>query len=248
MKEPINQQHWNDVYKRIQYTIAPNEDPTIQLINKYVPNAYSGEECFEVGCTPCTYLANMGIMKKYIINGVDYSEGLNHNLIRWLSSLNLSLGKVEKGDFFQVCKSTMKKYEFVYSLGFVEHFRNYKKVICLHDLLVKKNGYLVITTPNYRGKFIYILHRFFNNENLKIHYIPSMKPLEWSEELKKLGYEIIFCGYFGGFCYKHFNSRLSPIKQIIWKIINPILILMQKMIRKERTCYSRYCGIVARKI
>lgn len=245
MKKSVDKSHWNNVYKQIQYKVKSEGHPIIELINKYIPEANDGEECFEIGCAPCTYLAYIGIKKKYIINGIDYTIELNERLRRWLSSLNLKVGEIQNENFFKICRKDVQKYDFVYSLGFIEHFKEFEKVIRLHDLLVKKNGYLVITTPNYSGKVNYILRRFFNYNNLKIHYLPSMNPKKWSEILREMGYEILYTGYFGGFEYEIDSIALNWYKRLVWNCLVPFIKLANKRLTKENKNYSKFCGIVA---
>lgn len=163
--------------------------------------------------------------------------------------MKVSVGSVKRGNFFELCKEEHKKYALVYSCGFVEHFKDYIKVIKLHDKFVKCGGYLVITAPNYRGKIMYMLHRFFDYDNLIIHNIESMNPDEWKEVLEKMNYEILFSGYFGEFEYSPSKEMIEKkcLKRYLYRAAEPVIRYLNHTITRNAPGYSSNCGIVARK-
>lgn len=245
MKEKYTkQEYWNKVNDGKRYCMATRQHAVIRLIDEYVPDSDGSKECFEIGCCPCRFLTYMGVKKKYIINGIDYSDGMTERLDKWLRSCNQKVGKVYRGDFFEMNDS--KKYDFVYSCGFIEHFENYKKVISMHVPLVKKGGYLVITTPNFRGRFQYMAHKILDRENLERHNIASMNPEQWKRVLEKEHFKILYCGYFGGIDFWVSNKQeRGKIEKNILNIFKWFVEKAKKKNLKDSREWSPYIGIVA---
>lgn len=244
MNNLLSKNHWDDCYSKFEYRIESEEDKNIKFFKKWLPKAEKAESCFEIGCCPCRFLAYIGQQFKYEINGLDYSDGINDNLINWLHNEKLKIGVLIKGDFNDYIPE--KKYNVVYSAGFIEHFKNYQEIIQKHDLYLESGGLLLITTPNFRGWIQRCLHLFLDKDNYKEHYIPSMQPEEWADILKNMGYDILFCGYFGGFEFwcKSTNFWVLRFLRIPIKALNKLL--KNKDISSHKA-YSPYCGIVARK-
>lgn len=253
MTKSVNKSYWDNLYKNKPLQMVSKDNEIIKFIEMYIPNAKKEQSCLEIGCYPCAYLAYMGRYKHYTVNGIDYTCALNGELLKWLTKLveirhGGHVGSIQKMDLAKYVKTSFCKYDFVYSFGFIEHFKNYKQVIYCHDSLVNKGGYIAITAPNFRGKYNYILHRFFNYEDLKIHFLPSMQPEEWKKILESLGYKIIFSGYFGGFTYYPFNTQLKGIKAIVWKILKPVISCLNNILKKNNSNTALFCGIVAQKL
>lgn len=238
--------YWDGFWRKAnQYKVIDINNETVKLVEQWIPNAENGQECFEIGCCPCSYLAYMGIKKKYVINGLDYSDGINGKLFEWLSKLPIKLGKIEKKDFL---KSIPKqKYHFVYSLGFIEHFGDYQKVLRMHIPYVEKGGYLLITTPNFEGAIQHFLHKVFDNENLKRHNLNSMHPEVWKKLIKEEEFDILFCGYYGGFHFWVEEQKRSAIMKVLLSSIFNISTLLERKGIKSRKIYSPYCALIARK-
>lgn len=240
-------QYWENKWRHKRYSVASNKDPIVELIETYIPSAEkTGEECYEIGCAPCGYLAYVGIKKHYIVNGIDYSDEIGERLLNWLRGLRLKVGEISKADFFTY--SPTKRYKFVYSLGFIEHFDNFEEVLLMHDKYVEKNGFLLVTTPNYRGKFNYLWNKIFNPFTMAKHNINSMQPEVWASVLRLHGYKILWKGYFGGFSLWNDDPVKSRgfCKKICLEMICKIV--KGNLRVKSTELYSPYCGIVARKV
>ena len=75
-------------------------------------------------------------------------------------------------DFFNF--STDRKYDIVFSLGFIEHFNNTRDVILRHVDLLASSGLLLIVLPNLLGLNGWIQRRF-DKENYDVHNLKSME-------------------------------------------------------------------------
>lgn len=239
--ECVKQEYWDNSYKKLKYRVA--KDEVTDFLDLFIQNT-SSLEAFEVGCYPARYLSHIG-KKGYKVNGIDMTPKVETDLKKWLKSLNIKTGDFIKGDFCTLKNNV--KYDLVYSIGFIEHFHNFLDVIDKHDKILKNEGLLIITAPNFKGKIQNMLHKYLDRENLNRHYTPSMDPQIWEEYLKKMNYEVIFSGYFGKIDFWVDNEKRSLLKKIGLKIIFLILKLLKtfKWFIKDNESYSPYCGIVA---
>jgi 2-polyprenyl-3-methyl-5-hydroxy-6-metoxy-1,4-benzoquinol methylase len=213
------------------------------FIRKYIPRNENGS-VLEIGSYPGPHLATFGDLG-YTLSGIDFHPDNIMGLPNWLKSEGYKTGTFLNQDFFDFNSSL--KYNVVASFGFIEHFSNYKEIILRHARLVQDGGYLMITTPNFRGGIQKWLHRNYDKENLKLHNLESMRPGEWSEILKQEGFEILYKGHFGGFWFWRGNSKLNGFKKLSIAFIERVIPQLRKIFWFQSPSFSAYCGIVARK-
>ncbi|MBB1284679.1 class I SAM-dependent methyltransferase [Flavisolibacter sp. BT320] len=214
-----------------------------RLIKKFIPATNNGE-CIEIGSYPGPFLAAFGDLG-YTLHGVDFHPRNEDELPEWLRSQGFQIGKFVTEDFFTF--KTKKRFDIVASFGFLEHFEDYKDVISRHAALVKENGYLVLTTPNFRGWVQRWLHRTFDQENLTFHNLESMRPNEWALLLESLGFEIIFKGHVGGFIFWRANDPLTSFRRKAHWLISRMIPRINKLLWFDSPGFSGYCGVVAKK-
>ena len=138
MNNLLDKVYWNSCYKKYSYRIESEEDKCVQFLKKYLPTAENGESCFEVGCCPCRFLSYIGKNLHYEMNGIDFSDEINDSLLKWIQKEEISCGKIEKQDFTVYVPE--RTYDVVYSVGFIEHFKNWEEMICRHDMYLKNGG------------------------------------------------------------------------------------------------------------
>ncbi len=214
------------------------------LIKKYIPRTNHGS-CLEIGSFPGPFLTTFGDLG-YRLNGIDFHPKNEKDLPAWLSSQGFTTSEFRTIDFFKY--DTAKKYDVVASFGFIEHFKDFREVILKHISLVNNNGYLVITTPNFKGWIQQWLHRTFDKNNLKLHNLESMQPKVWATIMKANGFEVIYTGYFGGFQFWKANEKMNVIKRTSFWFIVRIIPLLCKILRFESKAFSAYCGVIGRKV
>lgn len=242
MKSIVEQKYWDSGYERIELSIAPPEDGVRKWVEKYIPRGNGS--CFEVGCFPGRYLAVFG-EKGYELNGIDLTGRVEKDLPVWLKSQGFRIGSFEKRDFLKYRPN--EKYDVVCSFGLIEHFINWPELIKKHLELVKDNGYLVISTPNFRGLVQRLLHRTLDEESFRRHLLDSMRPDVWADLAIEEGFNIVFKGYFGGFDF-WFDAQHRNDLQNYWlgKLIENLPDLKRRW-SKDRSIYSAYCGLIARR-
>jgi L-malate glycosyltransferase len=240
----VDQQYWDESYSAMHFNTA-NDAITHWLYENVVTKHPQLKTAFEFGCFPCRYLSYIGI-QGIEVSGMDLTPAIKAvNFKQWWDQLNIKTGKLEEGDVLTYAENTDDRYDLVCSFGFIEHFENFMKVIKLHDRLVKPNGLLAITTPNFKGAMQKTLHQFVDAENLQRHYLPSMSPDLWAAELERKGYEVGFSGYFGGFDFWHDNKNLSSVQRGTVKVITKLKPFLERL--PSGAFHSPFCGIIAQK-
>lgn len=213
------------------------------FIKRYIPRNENGN-CIEIGSYPGPHLATFGDMG-YKLNGIDFHPDNSTALPAWLNSQGYKTGEFLSIDFFEF--EIKQKYDVVASFGFIEHFIDYKEVLVKHASLVGDNGYIIVTTPNFRGWIQYWLHNNFDKKNLAHHNTESMNPSAWKKLLEALHFEIIYYGYFGDFWFWHSHEKLPAWKRNMLWVIERIIQRARKMLWFQSPAFSAYAGIVARK-
>ncbi len=100
--------------------------------------------------------------------------------------------KTIEADFLKF--QTDKRYDIVFSLGFIEHFQDTKDIIARHTELLAENGQLLIILPNLRG-INGAIQYLFDRANLRIHNLNSMIPARLEQICKELGLKNIQVEY-----------------------------------------------------
>ena len=240
----VSQQYWDESYKDYAYSVADDEVTTwLDHQEQFFGSAGS---LFEFGCYPGRYLSYLG-KKGFIVSGMDLTPGIKKpEFQQWLQKEGISTSLLTQGDALAYARETDDRYDVVCSFGFIEHFENFLKVIELHDRLVKPSGWLVITTPNFRGLVQKVLHKNLNHAVLNIHYLPSMQPKLWEKKLNELGYTVKEAGYFGGFDFWYDDAKRNALQKLVLKIVRKAKRYLRNL--PDRAMYSPYCGIVAQKM
>ena len=115
----------------------------------------------EIGSFPGPHLATFGDLG-YQLNDVDFCVDNEKGLPDWLRKEGFKTGEFSVSDFFEF--QPKRQYDVACSFGFIEHFINYEEVIAKHASLVNDKGYLVITTPNFRGLIQNQLNKHFDKK------------------------------------------------------------------------------------
>ena len=104
---------------------------------------------------------------------------------------------IEADLFDQVFQSHFqKRFDIVFSLGFIEHFDPPDKVVALHVNLLRPGGYLVCQIPNMQGAFYPFLW-LFARDHLKLHNCTIMRKAQFRRVFEPFGLDVKFCGYVG---------------------------------------------------
>jgi SAM-dependent methyltransferase len=202
IKSVVDQEYWDESYRQFYFytardSITEKVDAVLDALVKERPVS----DCFEVGCFPGRYLAHFCKRYGFRANGVDAAEKMDDRFREWILREGVSVGALQKGDAFAYIDELYAKnitFDFVYSLGLIEHFVDYMEVVNYHAKIVRPGGLLVIICPNYRDVVQYTKHALLDRENRKRHVLRAMNPRKWAGRLRREGFTILEAGYFGG--------------------------------------------------
>jgi len=109
-----------------------------------------------------------------------------------------------------------RKYDVVFSMGFIEHFRDVEFIIKKHAELTKAGGYIVIGLPNFLG-FNGILQRLFDPSNLNVHNIEAMRLTRIRDIFRNQHIQTLHADYYGkfGLWLENSEQRSSALRLLI---------------------------------
>lgn len=164
-----DQAFWDSYWLNYRYDKIPNK----VVFEKFMPQLSRGKSFIEIGGFPgvfASYFYKHGItdvtvldfhMNRDIVRNFEKRNGMPENSIQCIQT-----------DFFSF--SPEKKYDVVFSSGFIEHFEDTRDVIKRHVDLLSEDGQMLIIIPNFLGLNGFIQRRL-DQENLKAHNLQSMK-------------------------------------------------------------------------
>ena len=160
------------------------------VLSRFLANA-GGGEAIEVGCVPGNYMIYLAKEFGYRVSGIDYSDKIPY--VRENLRFNgISDAELFQCDLFEFVPP--RRYDLVFSQGFVEHFDDYKLVVQKHEALAAPGGLVVIIVPNLTH-----LHRvlcgYFSPEILSVHRFPLMHEEVLRMTLEGTGLEVLHCEY-----------------------------------------------------
>jgi SAM-dependent methyltransferase len=240
--ELVEQTYWDATYRDCHFEAPPPDDLLRTWIEDFVPPAVGS--CFEIGCFPGRYLSVFGDLG-YELNGIDITPRVNEELSEWLKQRGYRVGEILHGDFRDYC--TARKYDVVCSFGFIEHFEEWPDILIKHAVLVREGGYLVVSTPNFRGLVQRILHVTLDRENHRRHNIAAMRPVLWSKLIQDMNFHLLFSGCFGPFGFWNEEQRRNRVQNEALHYIYRLMPSLQKTLPENKKSYSPFCGLIARK-
>lgn len=186
-----DKEYWDNYWKNYQYDKIPKK----VVFERFMPKLTRGINFIEIGGFPgvnAAYFYRRGIRDVTIL---DFH--INKEIVRNFEKINdLPEGTIQciDNDFFAF--SSEKKYDVVFSSGFIEHFEDTRDAITRHIDLLSEKGQLLIIIPNFlglNGK----LQRRFDRENLDSHNLQSMKISYLKEIMQSFNLYDVSVGYLG---------------------------------------------------
>lgn len=165
---------WNGTHNgKIRYRLPSSLNiGTANVLRLLGPRVSPGMRILEIGFAPGKILASLGLRCGADVSGIDYSENGVTAARELFQHLGLD-GDLRCEDYFS--SSFQDRYfDFVYSLGFIEHFDNPSVVVDRHFQFLKPGGRALIAIPNYGGIYGSLQSRL-DPENLGIHNLEIME-------------------------------------------------------------------------
>jgi SAM-dependent methyltransferase len=212
MNEYTTIEYWDKVWdKELQFFTEQGISTHILKILRSV--LFKGSKVLEIGCVPAGRLYFLQKHFQMETYGLDYSlKGL-------FKSIKYKNHLVCSDLYYPPFKQ--ESFDLVYSLGVIEHFDVPSKVIGKHLDLVRKEGFILITVPNfYQLSITSILYRILRKykEVKQTHNMKIMNINNFNELFNTLPIEPLISDYYGPFVIP---ARPS-IRRICTKINNSI--------------------------
>lgn len=152
-KDLAGVKHWDSIYQRSISSIRPGWRPknytelTLEHILLGEIKRAKAKTILEVGCGNSTWLSHIAKCTGAKVTGIDYSEDGCH-LARERLRLEQIPAEVHCLDLFDTKALSIGQFDFVYSLGVVEHFSDLDAVLAALLQFVKPGGFLLSEVPN----------------------------------------------------------------------------------------------------
>lgn len=237
----VEQKYWDEHYQVVEFKEMPDDDEIKKWLLKYIPKGKG--DCIEIGVYPGGFINEFAKLG-YRIHGIDLTPKVS-KLKNLFISKGYKVGDFEQYDFLQF--KPERKYDIVCSFGFIEHFDNYQNIISRHGELLRPGGILIITVPNFRGGLQKFLHRYLDNELLKLHNLNSMNLDAWNELLVDEKYEIITKNYIGKFNFWCGAQNRNFLQRMSLKILGRLIPVLHKTLFWPSLFHSPYMGLIAKK-
>lgn len=190
------QDHWQRIWRRqtpytygfLRRTIKSPTDRRLGLVFKqHLPQ--ERKRILEIGCASGRWLVRFKREFDYNVYGIDYSEAGCELAKETLRRTKIE-GEIICGDIFDPSLQDKYKefFDIVYSLGFIEHFSDPTDALDMHLRLLKPDGFLIVTVPNYgdgsiNRKWIRITGR--EEHLVKTHNVELMKIATFKKQDRK---------------------------------------------------------------
>jgi len=161
---------WKEYWKNYEYEKIPSKVP----FNEFLSKLGNADNFIEIGGFPGVFSAYFYTKGCKEVSLLDFY--IDENVVRGFEKINNipenTIHCIES-DFFTF--KTDKKYDIVFSYGFIEHFEDTKDVIRRHTALLTDCGRLLIILPNFRGINGFVQY-VFDRKNFLAHNLNCMKP------------------------------------------------------------------------
>lgn len=168
------------------------------VLPQFIKQNYTAK-VIEVGSAPGKNLVKWHKQFGHIPFGVEYTESGTEINRKLFVQNNLDPENIIKADFLseEFLNLNSEKYDFVYSMGFIEHFDDPEIVIFNHLKILKTGGILFISIPNLKGLYGFLL-KIFYPEILKIHNLNIMELHSFKKLFEyQVNLEFLYCNYKG---------------------------------------------------
>lgn len=209
--------YWENHRAEVTVPVAPTNLFT-PLTDKLLKEKPAATTC-ELGGFPGTfsvYLKQRHQVKPTLVDYVIHREILSEFLkVNQLTDQDL---QIIEADIFQYTPT--QTFDFVFSVGLIEHFENTREVIDLHLKYMKPGSRLLILIPNFTGLNGWF-QRKFDRGNYDKHVISCMDPKLLRQHFESLGLTNIEAGYYAKFGIWLENEASQPahiklFKKMVW--------------------------------
>jgi 2-polyprenyl-6-hydroxyphenyl methylase/3-demethylubiquinone-9 3-methyltransferase len=153
-KDLASADHWTQRYSA---AVVPTQwaplDYNSLVIDYCIRRALKGRvpaSVLEIGCGNSTWLPYLGRQLNVPVTGIDYSALGCEQAEAQLASAGVN-GRIVCDDLFKIDPDSLGTFDFIYSLGFVEHFTDLPEVVRQVAALLSARGVMLSIVPNLRS-------------------------------------------------------------------------------------------------
>ena len=167
--------------KKHYTTFVLNKKPSEESLEVLKQTTWKGKNVLDVGCG--TGLFSFLCAKKGAkVLGIDYANEAIEIANKTHKLPNLTYDVLD-------VKNVKGKFDVIVSIGAIEHMDKPYEILKLLKKKIKKNGKIIITTPNWtnpRGYMLMTLQLLFNSPITlaDLHYLTPLNHQEWAKKLK----------------------------------------------------------------
>uniref|UniRef100_A0A7C3N6C1 Methyltransferase domain-containing protein n=1 Tax=candidate division WOR-3 bacterium TaxID=2052148 RepID=A0A7C3N6C1_UNCW3 len=227
MKNLLDDKYWNKKYEKgslydgLYHSNLPKKfskffipflyTDQIKKIKKYLRNEKI-LKIVEIGSAPGFFLIEIAKIFSAQPFGIEKSENGYEMNKRIFTFYGYNEENVLFKDFFDKDIETFSNYfDAVISRGFIEHFDNPSDVLKRHLLILRNDGFIIVTVPN-KKNLNRFLSKFFKSESLEGHNLKVMNLKFFKKFAEENNLSIIFLGYIGIFDIYQINPSLKKKK------------------------------------
>jgi 2-polyprenyl-3-methyl-5-hydroxy-6-metoxy-1,4-benzoquinol methylase len=161
----------------------------------------------ELGCARSTWLPYFSKELGFCVTGIDYSP-VGCDQARAILAMEGVEGDVTLADIFSAPPQLLNRFDYVVSLGVVEHFEETDKCLDSCGTFLKPGGTMVTVIPNMNG-LVGWLQQWLEPEVYNLHVPLDAEALQRAHEFA--GLDVVRCEYF---CFSNFGVlNLNRIRQ-----------------------------------
>lgn len=208
-------QYWENYYKHDH----ANKKHIIAVCSPYdtywdtlISEDAKGKSIIEIGGYPGRYLAYLANKYEVEPTCLDFNTD-EIQIKRIFDEMHVTNFHLMEKDF--ITYEPEKQYDYVFSLGFIEHFENYNEILDRHLKYLKPGGRLLVMVPNKRY-FRKIYGYLVDYKNLKAHNLKCMNVRTFKDFSDRNNLEIKRLEYYGGFPFAVHQS-LNLGQKLIYK-------------------------------
>jgi SAM-dependent methyltransferase len=238
--------HWDGIYQSLspsEVGWSPSDYGSLVLERALLTEIRrcGAASILEVGCGNSIWLPYLARETGASVAGLDYSEA-GCDLVRRRLAAEGADGKIFCADLFEADAGRVGQYDFVYSLGMVEHFTDTVGVLAKLLRLVKPNGVLFTEVPNLRsmhGLMSWVWHP----ELLAKHKLLGKKEL--TDSYKRLGLQNVEGCYAGVFSLDIVAWDVSPRWPKLMPKLKPPITRLRNSLEYRLRKWGRFGGSTA---
>lgn len=166
-----------------------------KIWNIFIKASSETKSLIEIGGFPGRYLAYLANKYQLDPSCLDYNSDVKQ-IEGSFKLMDVPVYHVIQEDFTEHIPE--KKYDYVMSNGFIEHFENYDAILDLHVNYMADKGRLFVMIPNMKG-YVKFYKYLVDYKNLKVHNLKCMRLKVFEDFAKRQNLSILHLDYFGGF-------------------------------------------------